>query len=596
MFATKEGGGSTAKALTAKVAKLGWHGAWQSVLLVLEEAHKISQLDVVLCNAGVRACARSQAWQVGLSLLESMLQGRAIPIADCITVNSALSGCAAAADWQRTLQLLEELTTGRWGIEPNTITFNTALNACARSEQWQEALCLLWILDGQGPGSDLVSFNTVMAACEGSGRWQTCVALLEAAQRRGLQGDLVSYNTILSSSARSAWQWALLLAEGLLSQDRRGSLPMADVVTLGTAFVACGEGMQWQAAVSLLHRSQRMRLAPHGALLSLLDCMKVAGRWQEALEIQAQFKAWDGMTFSHVLAVLGTCGRWELALTSVLPEMQKRDIALDSHAYSALLGACTAWASTREAAAASFGSQLLKQANATQVNDIVVENMLRLLEQAELWEDALELLAKEPQRPNLIHYATAASACAKVHCWEMCLELLCHLNQAAARPDLVLRSAAISACERSYQWQHALALLDAMGNDLILPDSVAYSATMLACNKAERWDLALVLLESALRQADKPDDAISVLSAGLGAYAAARDWQRAVQVLLEIQLLAPRAQAKHWLQDAQTTAMFAALQPSGWEQCMVLFQGHANLTSLGCAIRACGMGRQIAEK
>ncbi|CAK9008853.1 2-oxoglutarate-4-dioxygenase subunit alpha-1) [Durusdinium trenchii] len=85
--------------------------------------------------------------------------------------------------------------------------------------------------------------------------------------------------------------------------------------------------------------------------------------------------------------------------------------------------------------------------------------------------------------------------------------------------------------------------------------------------------------------------AVNVLSAGLGAYAAARDWQRAVQVLLEIQLLAPRAQAKHWLQDAQTTAMFAALQPSGWEQCMVLFQGHANLTSLGCAIRACGMGR-----
>ncbi|CAK9008855.1 unnamed protein product [Durusdinium trenchii] len=82
-----------------------------------------------------------------------------------------------------------------------------------------------------------------MAACEGSGRWQTCVALLEAAQRRGPGFLKVSYNTILSSSARSAWQWALLLAEGLLSQDRRGSLPMADVVTLGTAFVACGEGM-----------------------------------------------------------------------------------------------------------------------------------------------------------------------------------------------------------------------------------------------------------------------------------------------------------------------------------------------------------------
>lgn len=168
-----------------------------------------------------------------------------------------------------------------------------------------------------------------------------------------------------------------------------------------------------------------------------------------------------------------------------------------------------------------------------------------------------------------------------------------------------------------------------MEMDVVSPDSVAlgarsdamacalrYSATMLACSKADRWvrastlrcsvgaeDLSLHLLSRAIQCPAAPDDAISVLSAGLGAHAAARQWQAALQRLAEIEQLVPSAKArrpcralaaqeKHWLQEAQLTAMFAA-QCLAWAQCLWLLRG-TELTGLGCAIRACGTGRRGA--
>lgn len=586
----KVGPGIRAKELTAKVTKLGREGKWQPALLVLEEARDGGLLDLVLCNAAVTACARSQAWQASLSLLQTMSQGRVNPLPDRITMNSALNACATVAHWEKALHLLE-LQSGRRGLQPNTVSFNTVINACAKSEQWQEALHLLYTMehDKRGPRPDLFSFNTAMAACEGSGRWRTCVLLLESSIQRGLQPDVVSYNTILSS-ARGEWQRALSFLEDLIS----GEGPKANIVSLGAALAACEQSGQWEAALSLMQWARSAHLAPHGVVRVLLGCMRVAQRWQEALQIQQELRAWDGMTFGCVLGVLEKSCSWQVALNSILPDMQKRSVRPESHAYSALLGACTAWAKTgQEVEAAACGARLLQRAkDAGEANDVVVEAMLCLLEQAELWQEALNLLGEERRRPpNLIHYATVTSACAKGQRWEICLELLRQLDQDSATPDMVLRSTAISACERSFQWQDALSILAAMLEDLITPDSVAYSSTMLACNKAGRWDLSLKLLEKALRPDYKPDDAISVLCAGLGAYAESRDWQQAIERLLQIELLVPRAQAKHWLQDAQSTAMFAALQPSTWEQCLALLPGEAELASIGCAVRACAIGR-----
>ncbi|CAJ1431004.1 unnamed protein product [Effrenium voratum] len=575
-----------------KVARLGRAGAWHSALQLLEEANQAGQLDVVLCNAAVTACGRSQAWQAAVALLQSMSTKRlGLPAPDQITVNSALN--ALAASWASALQLLWELRSGRWlRLRPNTVSFNTVLSACARSQQWQSALNLFSALMEESHGDctgapDLVSFNTAMSACERVSRWQTCALLAAAAEDRGLQLDLVSFNTLLSSSARSSeWPRALLLVTELLSGGT------ADSASLGAAFAACEQGAQWQAALSLLQHARAQRLSGYGAMGSL----RVAGRWQEALQILQELESSgdaDVVAYSAALSVLEKAGRWQLALNCVLPEMHLRSVMPDAYTFSTLLRSCAVWASSQVGeAAVRAGEELLRQAQQSgQANEVVVAAMLRLLEQAELWTKALELLKEHRRKPNLIHYATAASACAKARRWEACLALLQQLDEASTTPDVVVRSATISACERSFQWQEALLLLVGMQEDLVTPDSVAYSATMLACNKAGRWDLSLQLMDAAIRQGWQADEEISVLSAGLGAWTEAQQWQRALLVLHQIELLAARAEAKCWLQEAHTTAMFAALQAGAWAQCLAMLQGETELSQLGCAVRACGMGR-----
>ncbi|CAE7206022.1 unnamed protein product [Symbiodinium sp. CCMP2456] len=261
---------------------------------------------------------------------------------------------------------------------------------------------------------------------------------------------------------------AMLLFEELLA----GSGPVADSTSLGSVLSACERVGLWQAAWSLLGRFRGQGLEPQsGALRAALSALRSGGRWQEALLLLGELEdssSADVVAFSAAMAVLEMAGSWQQAF-SLLAKMRSRAVAPDSYTYSALLGSCRAWASESEAAALNTARALLADArDSREANEVVIGAMLRILEFAGLWAEALDLLRKAPSRraagrePNLINYASAASACAKGQKWECCLDLLRELEEAGTSPDIVLLSAVISACaanvvlsgsERWQSWQ-----------------------------------------------------------------------------------------------------------------------------------------------
>eukprot|EP00439_Symbiodinium_sp_Y106_P031789 s3309_g3.t2 len=283
---------------------------------------------------------------------------------------------------------------------------------------------------------------------------------------------------------------AMLLFEELLA----GSGPVADSTSLGSVLSACERVGLWQAAWSLLGRFRDQGLEPQsGALRAAMSALRSGGRWQEALLLLSDdSSSADVVAFSAAMAVLETAGCWQQAF-GLLAEMRSRVVAPDSYTYSALLGSCRAWASDNEAAALNAARALLTDArDRREANEVVIGAMLRILEFAGLWAEALDLLHKAPSRqaagrgPNLINYASAASACAKGHKWECCLDLLRELEEAGTSPDIVLLSAVISACERSFEWQRALAVLASAGS----PDAVASVTEQLSAFQS-RCSLAI---------------------------------------------------------------------------------------------------------
>ncbi|CAE7261127.1 unnamed protein product [Symbiodinium necroappetens] len=126
---------------------------------------------------------------------------------------------------------------------------------------------------------------------------------------------------------------------------------------------------------------------------------------------------------------------------------------------------------------------------------------------------------------------------------------------------------------------------------------------MLACNKAGKWDLSLSLLRDACDEGKSedwlPEETVSVVGAGLGACAESGAWQQALLLLEKVnQAVAEPANAKAlspWVREARSTAMLAAIRAAAWEPCLALLdlQGAPSeqLAALGCAVRACGLGR-----
>ena len=71
--------------------------------------------------------------------------------------------------------------------------------------------------------------------------------------------------------------------------------------------------------------------------------------------------------------------------------------------------------------------------------------------------------------PDVISYSAAVSACASDGLWQIALDLLWEMSQAAAVPNEITYNAAISACEASGEWQLALQLFSGLSSARLQP-------------------------------------------------------------------------------------------------------------------------------
>eukprot|EP00913_Durusdinium_trenchii_P032807 g30712.t1 len=291
-----------AKLLGAVAAGNEWR--WAVKLLEME-------VDLIICNSTVTACARASLWLQALVVL--CADRRLQP--DVITQNAALSalekvisasvkGLAWAESLRSFLQLallnFHATSMDHWLIEKDAITWNTSI----RSPTWEWA----WDLLAQTPNPDMNTYNTSIsqspwpealalleflgdprllgamldlissALTRGDlGAWARTWQLLEQLEVKRLQLTLVTCHSILSYA-----EWSLAL--WLLQEAFRLDLEVS-ILTFGLAMSAIERAAKWPSAVQLLDFMQTSRLGPSTVAYNGAIGATSRGAWHRALAL-----------------------------------------------------------------------------------------------------------------------------------------------------------------------------------------------------------------------------------------------------------------------------------------------------------------------
>ena len=88
----------------------------------------VTQIEHATCNDAISACEKGGRWQLALSLLAELGEGRVQN--STITCNAATGACEKGGQWQLALGLSAEL--GESTVQPHTITCNAAISACEK--------------------------------------------------------------------------------------------------------------------------------------------------------------------------------------------------------------------------------------------------------------------------------------------------------------------------------------------------------------------------------------------------------------------------------------------------------------------------------
>lgn len=109
------------------------------------------------------------------------------------------------------------------------------------------------------------------------------------------------------------------------------------------------------------------------------------------------------------------------------------------------------------------------------------------------------------ERPNVITYSAAISACDKGGQYDRALGLLSEMIGLGLEADVVSYNAAISATCKGKQWASALSLLQQMRDEGLEPNGITFNAAISACEKGGQWTRCLMLLEDMRESGHHPD-------------------------------------------------------------------------------------------
>eukprot|EP00435_Cladocopium_sp_Y103_P027078 s1909_g6.t1 len=346
---------------------------------------------------------------------------------------------------------------------------------------------------------------------------------------------------------------------------------------------------EWREALWKLQRVEALQGGRPNAVVrnTVLSVLKVAKRWQEALEIFAL--AQNRLTFNVAATALAAADVWrrslillqQMMLLTLLPDLVNMNSSMNlfkglSHWPKAvnLLGqmslvqleadlvstnTCIAacqqggrrWplalqlADGRSLDAAAAVALLAYEARwlwaqalqvfgrfveaSIQLSMQVVTQAMRICEKHELWNHAASLLCEalcHGQQMDVV--ALGAALGARQGHWRRCQGLLTSAIQKSMRSNVIVLSSAISGCEKGFEWQGALHLSSLMQVLLLRPNAFSVSATLTALEKCHYWSRALHLLEGDgwLR----PTNRVS-LNAAMSACEKASKWLQTLQLL-----------------------------------------------------------------
>jgi pentatricopeptide repeat protein len=192
------------------------------------------------------------------------------------------------------------------------------------------------------------------------------------------------------------------------------------------------------------------------------------------------------ITYSAAISACEKGSQGERVL-ELLSEMRAHGLVPDVITYNTVFDACQK--SSQWAHALELLSEMRKYGVASN-------------EQYASARDRIETLQRREKlnRPDVISYSAAISACEKGSQWQRALDLLKEMREQDVQPDLPCFNAAISACEKGSQYQRALELLDEIQEQGLEPDAISFSAAISACERAGERRKALRLYSLAYKQ------------------------------------------------------------------------------------------------
>ncbi|CAE7751612.1 PTAC2 [Symbiodinium pilosum] len=286
-------------------------GQWQAVLRLLLVLPPKLHPGADIFQHAILGCDDACKWEAALTLLASMPKVKVTPDEGCF--DAAIRACATVGQWILALNVFDKAVSLD---KARASTLSFMLTACRTGAQWELALQLLF-----GPfQSDLDCFDAAISSCRVAAAWRESVSLLAEMRRRSLRPDAHSTAAASHACTRAGeWQLGLSLLEPFLeisdSQDCTREV-----------MHACGLGLCWQGAVSLLLRSEMKDINDWNFVISA--CQK-SKQWQATLDlfrtlVDARIHP-DGRTYRSVIkSSLTWSGSEQQAAGRVLPKSGSR--------------------------------------------------------------------------------------------------------------------------------------------------------------------------------------------------------------------------------------------------------------------------------
>lgn len=403
--------------------------AWLEALFILRAASVGMRIDIAVLNSAVTASASGRAWQLGISLQDSMQ--RITLSKDSFSMTAVLGCVAQVAKWELVLNLRRSFGSDSCG--PTELS--AAISCCDAGREWLTALHLL----RAAPVADLASFSAAVSACGKQTEWQPAYLLLHGAETAALQPDVLIYDAAIaacavaesnpcsSAASCSCDRWALGSRLLTLMSD---SWIAASVFSATGAMTTFVRDSQWSLAVMFLaeilqmraitstHADQSSRSTLHNAAISA--CEK-AGEWQigclllEKAEIN---NSSHRIGYHAGISALDKGGQWKRAF-QMLHRMQLCSFAAD---LTGLNAAISSIQRSRDLEHLVEGAWCRACA------------ALDIASRKALWDE--------------ITISTVVSACEKSGIWQQALGLLLRAPSCRSPIGQIMMNAAVSACEK----------------------------------------------------------------------------------------------------------------------------------------------------